>query len=497
MVRLIQTIEPLRGLLPEVTPIPKGENKGLKDKLFWTGCALLVYLVCSQIPLYGISVKSSTDAFYIMRMILASNKNTLMELGISPIITAGMIMQLLQGARILDVDMRNSSDRQLFNAANKLLAILITIGEAVAYVLAGNYGPVGELGSFRAVAIMLQLIASGFLVMLLDDLLAKGYGLGGGINLFIVTNICEGVVWGAFSPMTLATSGNAMQFEGAVINAVYMLFSERNPLVALYKGFFRADLPNLSNLIATVVVFLLVIYVQGFAYKKLRIQPKQVAGMARGDQKLRQQPYGIKLFYTSNMPIILLTALISQVYFFSQLLFTRYGKNPFIQLLGTWATVNGRSKPVGGLSYILSPPAGLTELVTEPFHSLIYISFMLTACALFAVMWVDISGSGPSDVLAQFDSNGVELMHVPGFKDPKKALKAKIKTAAALGGMCVAALSIFADLAGAIGSGTGILLAVTIIYDLMEKAAEEERKEGMKEGGAGWLQNALRAAAGK
>jgi protein transport protein SEC61 subunit alpha len=55
-------------------------------------------LVCSQVPLYGITSSDSSDPLYWMRVILASNRGTLMELGICPIVTSGMIMQLLAGA---------------------------------------------------------------------------------------------------------------------------------------------------------------------------------------------------------------------------------------------------------------------------------------------------------------------------------------------------------------------------------------------------------------
>jgi preprotein translocase subunit SecY len=46
----------------------------------------------------------------------------------------------------------------------------------------------------------LQLFFAGILVICLDELLQKGYGLGSGISLFIATNICESIIWKAFSP---------------------------------------------------------------------------------------------------------------------------------------------------------------------------------------------------------------------------------------------------------------------------------------------------------
>ena len=61
----------------------------------------------------------SSDPLYWMRVILASNRGTLMELGITPIITSGMIMQLLAGANLVEVDFSLKEDRALFSGAQK------------------------------------------------------------------------------------------------------------------------------------------------------------------------------------------------------------------------------------------------------------------------------------------------------------------------------------------------------------------------------------------
>ena len=128
-----------------------------------------------------------------------------MELGISPIITSSMIMQLLAGAKIIEVNMGSKADRELFQSAQKLFGIIITVGEALAYLLSGMYGPVAELGTINAILIIMQLSIAGIIVILLDELLQKGYGLGSGISLFIATNICEIILWKSFSPITIRT----------------------------------------------------------------------------------------------------------------------------------------------------------------------------------------------------------------------------------------------------------------------------------------------------
>ena len=218
--RFLQIIQPAVAYLPEVeAPLKK---QSFNDKMMWTAWTLFIYLICCQIPLYGIVKQEGADPLYWLRVILASNKGTIMELGMSPIITSGMILQLLVGAKMIDVNMQSKEDRELYQAANKLFALLITFGEAVAYLLSGMYGPVGELGLINSILIIAQLFLAGFMVLMLDELLQKGYGLGSGISLFIATNICELILWKSFSPVTIRTD-QGTEFEGAVIATFHFL----------------------------------------------------------------------------------------------------------------------------------------------------------------------------------------------------------------------------------------------------------------------------------
>jgi protein transport protein SEC61 subunit alpha len=121
------------------------------------------------------------------------------------------------------------------------------------------YGEVSDLGAFNAIMILLQLFTAGVIVILLDELLQKGYGLGSGISLFIATNICENILWKSFSPITIRTD-HGTEFEGAVIALFHFLLTKSNKLYALQYAFYRQNAPNLSNLIATVIVVLIVIY---------------------------------------------------------------------------------------------------------------------------------------------------------------------------------------------------------------------------------------------
>jgi len=461
--RLLNLVKPCMCVLPEVSSPDR--KIPFREKILWTAISLFVFLVCCQIPLYGIMTNKSADPFYWMRVILASNRGTLMELGISPIVTSGMVMQLLAGSKLIDVDQSLKEDRVLFSGAQKLVGMVITLGEAVAYVMSGMYGEISELGAGNAILIIMQLCVAGVIVIILDELLQKGYGLGSGISLFIATNICENIVWKAFSPTTMNT-GKGTEFEGAVVALFHLLFTRSGKIGALKEAFYRQNAPNITSLFATILVFFVVIYFQGFRVD-LQVKNAKVRG--------QMGSYPIKLFYTSNMPIILQSALVSNVYFFSQLLYKRFKSNMLVNLLGQWQEVDysGQSIPVGGIVYYISPLHSFSDIWDDPIHAVFYVAFVVLSCALFSKTWIDVSASSAKDVAKQLKEQG---MTMPGYRDTEipRVLNRYIPTAAAFGGACIGALTVVADFLGAIGSGTGILLAVTIIYQYFEMIVKEK-----------------------
>ena len=205
--RVLDLVKPFTPFVPEI--IAPERKVSFQQRVMWTGVTLLIFLVMSEIPLYGIVSSDSSDPLLWLRMMLASNRGTLMELGISPIVSAGMIFQLLQGTKLIHVDMTNKNDREQFQTAQKLLAILLAVGQATVYVLTGMYGPPSSLGTGVCLLLVLQLVFAGIVVILLDELLQKGYGLGSGISLFTATNVCEQVFWKAFAPTT-SSSGKGL-----------------------------------------------------------------------------------------------------------------------------------------------------------------------------------------------------------------------------------------------------------------------------------------------
>ena len=147
-------------------------------------------------------------------------------------------------------------------------------------------------------------------------------------------------------------------------------------------------------MIATVIVIFIVIYFQGFRVE-LQLSSKKMRGF--------KQPYPIRLFYTSNIPIILQTAFVSNIYFFTQILARKFRGNFIVSLLGKWQDYDmaGNSAPIGGLAYYISPPQSLYDIQRDPIHAFVYTIFVLSSCAFFSRIWIDVSGSSSRDVVRQ------------------------------------------------------------------------------------------------
>ncbi|KAK2724627.1 protein transport protein Sec61 subunit alpha-like 1 [Artemia franciscana] len=466
--KLLEIIKPFCSIIPEI--IRPERRIPIRKRIIWTACALLIFLVCCYLPLFGIMSSDSADPFYWIRAIQVSNRGTLMELGISPIVTSGLIMQFLAGTKMIEVG-DTPKDRQLFNRAEKLFGLICTVVQAIVYVNTGMYGDPDDIGKGVGLLIVIQLFIAGLIVLLLDDLLQKGYGLGSGISLFMAANVCETIIWKSFSPITV-NAGRGTEFEGVVIAFFHLIATRQDKALALGEAFYRQNLPNLLNFMATVLVFAIVIYFQGF-----RVNFPIKSARNRG----QCSSYQIKLFYTSNIPIMFQSVLVSNLYIFSQMMSASFAGNFLVNLLGIWSDAAGggpaRAHPIGGLCYYLSPPEGFGSIADDPIHALIYIILMLGSCAFLSKYWIDISGSSAKDVAKQLKE---QQMVMKGHREKSMIheLNRYIPTAAAFGGLCIGALSILADMLGAFGSGTGILLAVTTIYQYFEIYVKEQSESG-------------------
>jgi len=442
-------LKPLFRLFPEV-PKPK-KKVPLRVKVLWTLCALIIYLVGCQIPLYGV-INDSTSATNPTR-VPASKRATMMELGLTAVIHSGMVMQFLSG-EILGGAL---GQKDLLDSAQKLLHVVVIIVLALYNVYIGSYGPFGVLGGFRCVIIMAQLVAGGIIVVLLDDALQRGYGLASAVSLFIAANSCERIVWEAFSP--LKVNG---EYQGAILHLLAALFSP-NKLHSLFRAFFRQEGSNVLNVISTVLMFALIVYVQGFRIE-IPIQSSRAKGLT--------STYPIRLFYTNSVPIMLQSVIVTQVLNFAQAMGRRFPDSRLVSLLGRWGTDGLVSYPVGGICYYLSPSRSIYHFVTDPIHSVLYVAFMLGSCAYVSLLWMNAGSGSPKEVAKDLHA---KKMIIKGHRlnATVRELNRYIPTAALMGGICVGAITVIADLIDSVGSGTGILLAVSTIQQISEVFAKE------------------------
>ncbi len=422
----LYALEPLVTRLPEVS-VPK-RHVTFKEKFMWTGIVLVLFFIMTQISLYGIPPgQEVSDFFGQLRFVLASHAGTLMELGIGPIVTAGIIMQLLVGSKIIGLNLTDHRDRALFTGVQKLLAVGMGIFEGAMFVLSGRYG-VG-LGDPAGIFILIQLALGVIIVIYLDELVSK-YGFGSGVSLFIAGGVAMTVFWQALNPMT-----------GAIPNFVGSMLAGES----IGDVFFRPGLPNMMGVVATVVVFLVVVYAES-----MRIEIPLAYGRFGG---IRGR-YPIRFLYTSNIPVILAMTVFAN-----------------FRMLA--AVLN-----VPWLSYYTTPPNGLSSVTADPLQAGVYTVILVLASIGFSLLWVNLTGMGPRDVAQQLDRSG---MLIPGFRRDIRVmewiLRRYILATALMGGMFVGLISAGADIMGALGSGTGILLTVGIIYRLYEEIARERVAE--------------------
>jgi len=470
--RFLSLFKPLARIVPE---IKKPERRvRFNEKIFWTALVLVVFLIMSEVPLYGIT-KNALGELAALRIIFASSRGSLMELGIGPIVTAGLILQLLAGSSMIKADMGNPEDRSLFTTASKVFSIVLTGVQASAYIIGGMYG---SLSGNIAIIVFLQLIAAGLVVLMLDELVQKGWGIGSGISLFIMAGVAQHIFWQAFTPL----SGVGEEAQGLTYGFFFALgqvIAQGKPLSMLWL---RGQNPSLMGLIATIAAFLVIIYMEG-----VRVElPLSYAGY-----KGYRSRYPIKLLYVSNLPVIFASALFANVYFFSQLFWSMNGqplpgRNVWLDLLGQFqvtqppagSTGSASIQSVGGLVYYVTAPRNFTDVMGDPVRALVYLGILIAFCVVFSLTWLEVGGLGPSTVAKQLVDAGMEI---PGYRRSGRAveqiLKRYIPAVTVLGGVVVGLIAGVTDFFGVFGSGMGILLSVGIIYQYYETLMQERAAE--------------------
>ena len=442
---------------PYLPQVPKPKKKiSLQTKLLWSGIALLIYMIMGQTPLFG-ATAPEFDFLQFARVIFASQQGTLVELGIGPIVTSGLLMQLLRGSDILKFDFKKPEERGIFQTATKLVTYVVIVAESIVYAVA-VYGP-GVSEPYVMYVMIGQLMAASIIIMFLDELIQKGWGLGSGISLFIMAGVSQQILWSLFSPLPAG--------DGGMIGIIPYIGQ------SLIDGdmtnvFFRSNqLPSIFGLFLTVGILLILVFTQG-----MKIEIPIVSTKYRGFAAV----YPIKLMYVSNIPVILASALTANAVFMFQMLWANTNprnNNFFMNILAQFDPTSP-STPIGGIIYYITPPRGLELAMLDPMRAVGYVLFMIGIVVVFGKLWVELGGLSPKTAAQNLLDADVQI---PGFRRSNKPVEALlnkyIPSVTLIGSMILGLLAGVSDVLGVFGSGIGILLMVDILINYYTQLVRE------------------------
>ena len=445
-------LDTIINYLPEVKG-PLQKKLPFKDKLKWTLIILIIFFILGFIPLFGLG-QNALQQFEFLSIILGASFGSIISLGIGPIVTASIVLQLLNGTGILKMDMTTMEGKKRFQGLQKVVAVGFVIVEAIIYVIMGGLAPsealIGTPLYFQVEMILIfQLILGGLLIMFMDEVISK-WGFGSGISLFIVGGVAQSIFIRTFNFLPSPTNPELM--SGA--------------LPALFQSLAMGDVITASLKIAALVSTVLVFAISVFG-QAMKVEVPLSFGKVRG--------YGMKwplnFFYTSNIPVILVAALMANINLMARL-FENWGYPLFGTFIG--------GSPASGLVYWISSPNIVENIIKGSFtmaqlgQTLIYTTLMVGGSIIFSIFWMQTAGMDAKSQAKQIMSSGLQI---PGFRRDErvleKVLSKKIWTLTIIGGGAVGLLAALADISGALSRGTGILLSVMIIYKLYEEIAKQ------------------------
>lgn len=394
---------------------------------FWSRCActvlaLLIVLLLRQVPPYGVAVSVISDPRRNVLLPVDPKHGSLAELGLLSSLTSELAMQIffwwragIRGAAV-DGELRTAMQRWLSFA---ILACWVTI-----FVVSGQYGALEELGGSIAALIAAQLMGAGLVIMILDDWLAKGFGLGLGIPLFVAAAACQDMAWQAFSP----------------------------------SEFSKDAIRNSCSFVCSAIIFTAVIYLQGF---DVRLPVK--SGVARGIST----EWHCKIFSNSFHPPLLYAALVSSVLSVSLVLDSSMDSS----FLATWkiSKDSGRQVLIGGAINYLSPPGSHHNFLDTAIHWMCYSMLVLCGIMFFSKVASAQPGRSAKD---QAKTMLAHKLSLKGFRDSavERHLKMYVEPGQWLAGFYTVFCVLLGDAVGAAGGGLGVVLTALVVGRCAELA---------------------------
>ncbi len=464
------------GLIPEIRK-PDEKKVGFNVKLKWTLIVLGAFFILANIPLFGLSA-NALSRFEYLAIILGTDFGSIISLGIGPIVTASIIMQLLKGAEIIKIDTTTDEGKKFFQGVQKILVLFFIIFESVVFVFMQGLQATAGLEYL----LVLQLVLGGIAIFYMDELTQK-WGFGSGVSLFIAAGVSWRLITSAFQFIDQQGRNCLLGFKtipcaGKVLVLIQSIIN-RYPVELLSAA---------GAIIATVVIFLLVVWAQS-----LKVEVPLSFGRIRG--------YAVKwplaFFYSSNIPVILTAALIANIQLFGGIIQNAAapclagaagvtacsGMAKFVSYLTFLGTfVSGQ--PVSGLAFWMGSTDILQLFIRGGFlpvfllQGLTHIITFVFFSTLFAVFWVKTSGM---DAKSQAHNIAASGLQVAGFRQDERIIESildrYIMPLTIMGGMAIGLLAAVTDLLGALVSGTAILLVIMIMFQFYQNIAQQHQMD--------------------
>ncbi len=468
--------------LPEVTG-PTQKKLGFKEKLKWTLLILVLFFIMGIIPLFGLG-DNALAQFEYLSIILGAEFGSIISLGIGPLVTASIVLQLLNGAGIFSFDTKTPEGKRMFQGTQKIVSIFFIIFEAGIYVLMGGlspgslYNPVTHQFTTQIIAgttialsaamiltlkllLILQLSIGGLIIMFMDEIISK-WGFGSGISLFIVAGVSKSLFVRAFSWMSGSESlGGEFTYASGKIPQFFQ---------ALYSGDPQTAISAAALVITTVIVFCFAVYLQS-----MKIEIPLSFGRIRG-HGIR---WPLSFAYASNIPVILISAFLANLQLWARLL-----QNWGHPILGE---MSASGAPISGVISWVAIPGGQNGLIgmilnqgtlllgTRAYlQALAYMTIIVAGSIIFSYFWVQTAGMDAKSQAKNMINSGLQI---PGFRKDERILERLLERyitpLTIMGGAAIGFLASVADILGSLTQGTSLLLSVMIVYRLYEEIAKE------------------------
>lgn len=456
--------------LPEVKSPHTKPN--LKKRMVWTFGMLVLFLFLASVPLYGISTEQA-QYFQNLELLLGAKIGFLLTLGIGPIVTSSIVLQLLKGSGILKFDMNTEDGKFLYSGSHKILTFLFILVESVVYVMFGAVTPQSEAFFW---IVSLQLALGGFIVFYMDEIVKK-WGIGSGVSLFIAAGIASTVFIQLFSPL-----GS----EGSLTES-WVFGGESIPVGKLFSGLYylsAGDPMSFATQVAapvgiTIILLLIIIF-----FQSVNVEIPLSFGRVRG-QSIK---WPLNFFYSGVIPVILISALGANLQLWARLLQSMAEKaesSAFVRFISEniIGQLDANGNAISGLINWISPVQlwqnlGSLGSVDVWGHMITYTIYLVVGSTLFAYFWVQTAGMDSRSQAKQIINSGLQI---PGFRKDERiierVLDRYIVPLTIMGGIGIGLLASSADILSALTSGTGILLLAMVIYQFYQQLARESMED--------------------